>query len=359
MVHVSLALAVLFAILGCKNKYIQRTAYWILFVFAALRFMYGNDYYNYYRWFKHIHAGGESSFKTEILYNFLNRCLPSFPVLVALSSAFLIIVVFLLISKNLPTNYAWMGICIFVINPYLFLMNLSALRQSIATCFFIIAVVLACKKKYVWYCILVVVATLFHKSAILLLPLCIIINDKPVKSWICWAILGGTLLLLVASNLLLNMVVWVAERFGDKNYIYMAEQDMQNSVRATLLTSVYFIYVLFNLPKLKGKTLIFAKIYLLSPLLGVLAREISMLTRLQMYFDIFAVVALPGIFRTIQARGPVKVNRRNALITMWDCINKYLLPLLIVVIYLLRYYSFFTNEMWESFFTYHTIFLLL
>lgn len=359
MVHVWLALAVLFAILGFKNKYIQRTAFVILFLFAALRFMYGNDYYNYYLWFNHIHRGGESGFKTELLYNLLNRWLPSFPVLVALSSAFLILIVYRLITKNLPTCYSWMGICIFVISPALFLMNLSALRQSIATCCFVIAVNFACRKKYLWYLVMVIVAALFHKSAILLMPFCLLANDRPVKPWFCWAVMAGTLILLVTSGLLLSIVVWVAEQFGDKNYIYMAEQDMQNSIRATLLTSVFYFYVLLNLPKLKGKALVYAKIYMISPLLGVLAREISMLTRLQMYFDIFAIVALPSIFMEVRSRGPVIVNRRNVLITFWDCINRYAIPPLIVIIYLLRYYSFFTNPEWDAFFTYRTVFLLL
>ena len=359
MVHVWLALAVLFAALGYKNKYIQRVAFVILFVFAALRFMYGNDYYNYYRWFNHIHAGGRSGFKTEILYNLLNRILPSFPVLIALSSALLIWLVYRLLTKNLPTCYSWLGICIFVISPALFLMNLSALRQSIATCCFVVAVNFACKKNYLGYLIMVVMAALFHKSAILLLPFCLLANKRPVKPLFCWLVLVGTGILLVTSDLLLNIVVWVAERFGDKNYIYMAEQDMQNSIRATLLTSVFFFYVLFNLPKLKGNALIYAKIYLISPLLGVLAREISMLTRLQMYFDIFAIVAIPSIFMEIRSRGPVIVNRRNVLLTFWDCLNKYAIPPLIVIIYLLRYYSFFTNPEWDAFFTYRTIFLLL
>ena len=359
MVHVWLALAVLFAILGFKNKYIQRTAFVILFLFAALRFMYGNDYYNYYMWFKYIQAGNPSPFKTELLYNLLNRWLPSFPVLVALSSAFLILIVYRLITKNLPTCYSWLGICIFVISPALFLMNLSALRQSIATCCFVIAVNFACRKKYLWYLVMVIVAALFHKSAILLMPFCLLANDRPVKPWFCWAVMAGTLILLVTSGLLLSIVVWVAEQFGDKNYIYMAEQDMQNSIRATLLTSVFYFYVLLNLPKLKGKALVYAKIYMISPLLGVLAREISMLTRLQMYFDIFAIVALPSIFMEVRSRGPVIVNRRNVLITFWDCINRYAIPPLIVIIYLLRYYSFFTNPEWDAFFTYRTVFLLL
>ena len=359
MVHVWLALAIFFAALGAKNKYIQRVAFVILFAFAALRFMYGNDYYNYYLWFNYIKAGFDSPFKTEFLYNLLNRYLPSFPVLVALSSALLMVVVYRLINKNLPTNYAWIGICIFVISPALFLMNLSALRQSIATCFFVMAVNFACKKNYVGYLAMVVVAALFHKSAILLLPFCLIANPRPVKRWFCWAFLLGTLAMLMFPGVLLDIVVWVAERFGDKNYIYMAEQDMQNSIRATLLTSVFFFYVLFNLPRLKGKALIYAKIYMISPLLGVLAREISMLTRLQMYFDIFAIVALPTIYMQTRARGPVKVNRRNVLITYWDCINKYAIPVMIIAIYLLRYYSFFTNSEWKAFFTYRTIFMLL
>jgi hypothetical protein len=280
-------------------------------------------------------------------------------VLVALSSAFLILIVYRLITKNLPTCYSWMGICIFVISPALFLMNLSALRQSIATCCFVIAVNFACRKKYLWYLVMVIVAALFHKSAILLMPFCLLANDRPVKPWFCWAVMAGTLILLVTSGLLLSIVVWVAEQFGDKNYIYMAEQDMQNSIRATLLTSVFYFYVLLNLPKLKGKALVYAKIYMISPLLGVLAREISMLTRLQMYFDIFAIVALPSILMEYRSRGPVIVNRRNVLLTFWECLSKYAIPVVIVAIYLLRYYSFFTNPEWDAFFTYRTIFLLL
>ena len=359
MVHILLALAVFFAILGSKNKYIQRAAYLILFAFAALRFMYGNDYYNYYRWFNHIHAGGASGFKTEILYSLLNRWLPSFPVLIALSSALLIIVIYRMISKNLPTRYAWIGIFIFVVNPYLFLMNLSALRQSIAFCFFAIGVELVCRKKYLWYLVMVVIAALFHKSAILLLPMCLIATTRPVKYWVCWLIGIGTLVLLMSSQLLSDVVVWVAEQFGDKNYVYLASESAKNSLRATLLTSIYFIYVLFNLPKLKGRALIYAKLYLVSLFFGILAKEISMLTRLQMYFDVFSIVALPAIYMEIRSRGPVIVNRKNVLITFWDCLSKYALPALIFVIYLLRYYSFFSAPEWKAFFTYRTIFMLL
>jgi hypothetical protein len=151
----------------------------------------------------------------------------------------------------------------------------------------------------------------------------------------------------------------VVSWFNDKNYQYFANQDLTNSTRATLLTSAYFIYTLFNLPKLEGKALVYGKIYLFSPILGIFAYRMAMFTRFQMYFDFFSVVALPQIFIAVNKQGPISINRRNVLLTMWDCINKYALPILLIVIYLLRYYSFFTNPEWWLFFKYYTIFRVI
>lgn len=358
MVHFVLVLAVALTIIGYKNKYVQFLAFMVLLIFATLRYMYGNDYYNYYMWFEYIKLGGESPFTSEILYTWMNQHLPNFFVLIGIESVLLIFSTYSLIKKNVPTEYVWISMIIFVFNPYIFLMNLSAVRQSFAMSLFVVAAGFAYRKKYLRYIILVAVAALIHKSAWLLMPFCFIINDRPVRPLTCWIILGSVLSVM-ALDVLGDVVAWGAGLFEDKNYMHMAEQDVQNSVRATLLTSLYFVYTLFNLPKLKGRTLAFAKLYLLSPLLGVLAREVAMLTRLQMYFDIFSVVVLPMIFVNVQSRGPVILNRRNPLITFWDCVNKYALPALILMVYALRYYSFSTNPMWASFLRYYTLFLRL
>lgn len=358
MVHFVLALSILVAVIGYKNKYVQRFAFVILFVFAALRYMYGNDYSSYYNWYDYVRNGGSSPFGPEVLFTLLYKLVPSFFVLIAMISAVYLLLVYLLISRNLPTEYAWISVFIFLVNPYIFLMNLSALRQCLATCLFILAVDFSYQRKAFKFCVLILIATLFHKSAFILFPLYFIANDKPVRITTCWFLLLATLGIL-GTGTLSNLALMVANWFEDKNYIYMAQQDMQNSLRATLLTGIYFLYALFNLPKLKGRVLMYAKIYTISPLLGVMAYELSMLTRVQMYFDIFSILALPLIFREIQSRGPIVVNSSNVLITLWDCANKYALPILILAIYLLRYYSFFTNPMWESFFNYQTIFSVL
>lgn len=357
MVHIILAGAVILALIGSmqRSKHIIWIAFMLLFAFAAPRYMFGNDYANYYQIHTRIIHGGYSPYDGEYLFTLLNMLSPTFFVLIAVSSAFFLFGVQRLLLKNLPIRYVWLGVYIFLFNPYLFLMNLSALRQCLAMVCLIFAVEAACRKKLLLYLIMVSVGALFHKSAWLLIPVYILVNDRPVKAWMCWLILAAVLIVVTAVDLDAPLL-WVAELFDDPNYLYHVQNDLQNSLRATLLTGIYFIYVLYNLPRLEGRTLVYAKLYLLSTILGILAYKMAMITRVQMYFDIFSVAALPLIFHDVQARGKVIVRPAAPLVTLWDCVNKYAVPVLIVTVYFLRYYSFFTNPMWRSFFEYKTIF---
>jgi hypothetical protein len=156
-----------------------------------------------------------------------------------------------------------------------------------------------------------------------------------------------------------SLVLTVAEGFNDNNYIHYANNGLGNSVRATLLTSISFTYVLGNLPRLEGKSLVYGKLYLIGLILGIMAIHVSMLTRIQMYFDIFAIVTLPTIYKMNSESGPVLVRPKHPLATIWDIANKYALPILVLTIFALRYYSFFTNPMWRLFYKYQSILSLL
>lgn len=355
MVHLILASSALIALMGRgKSKYFFAVACWVLFLFAGLRYMYGSDYPAYYTHFLQIQAGAESPYD-EWLFTFLNRICPSFPVLIALTSAVFVYGVYRLIIGTLSTWDAWLGLLIFVISPPLFLMNLSAIRQCMAMMCFVAAVRYAAERRVIPYVLLVLAACLFHKSAALLFPAWFITGTRPVrKGRVCGIVLAVFLLLFVVD---LNAIVLaVARIFDDNNYIHYASQGMRNSLRATLLTSISFVYVLGNLPRLQGKALVCGKLHLVGLTCGVLAFHISMLTRVQMYFDIFGVVAIPAIIRADLNRGPVRVIPGNLPVTLWDIINKYALPALVFLVLVLRYYSFFTNPSWSAFFEYRTIF---
>lgn len=358
MVHIVLLTVVILAFLGRNNnKNIQRLAFFLLFVFGAIRYMYGSDYLNYMTKFELIKAGADP-FGGELLYTLLCKMLPSYYWLIAVTSGLFVFAMYRMITKNLPSEYVWLGLFVLLINPALFLMSLSAIRQSSAIVFFVFAVDMAYKRKPIQYVLLVVAGALFHKSLWLMLPLYFFLTEKSVKTSHILLVLAGFAVVFFAVDLPL-LAQTVAEMFNDNNYIFYAQSDLQNTLRATLLTAVFFVYILFNLPRLEGKARVYGKLHLLGTLFGLFGYHMSMFTRIQMIFDIFSAVALPMVFLSVQKRGPIVINQDNVLLTLWDCFNKYAMPVLLVLIYGLRYYSFFTNEMWVGFVHYDTIFSLL
>lgn len=315
-----------------------------LFLFAALRYGFGNDYFSYYQCFLDIRLMGQDPFPGEGLFTFFNRALPHFYWLIALTSLVFVGTLWRFMRNSLPDEWLWFAALILLMNPYLFLMHLSAIRQSMALVCFICAVPFACRRKPVPFCLLILAACGFHQSAILLFPVYFIIRYTPVSR-------GATIALALSVTAVLYLGYRVNEMLASSlnllqltQYGYALQSDLRNSLRATLLSSVTFFYLLGNLPRLHGKTLVYAKLWMVGSMFSVLAYQISMFTRVEMYFDVFSIVAFPRML----AR-PQKDKRLYAIL------NNLVFPALILTILFLRYYSFFTNPMWEPFTTYRTI----
>ena len=222
-------------------------------------------------------------------------------------------------------------------------------------CIFIFGVRYITEKNFVKYAAALVIAFLFHKSAILLLPVYFFINTKALNRKQLFIIVAAVAFLLMKFdfNTLMHMV---ARLFNDPNYLHYSSMGLTNTLRATLLTGVFAVYVLMNTRKVTGEKAIYLKLYLIGTIMGVLAFRFSMITRMQMYFDIFSVVAIPAIMEQTPMTGKLYIKIRRPVATVMDAVNRYVLPCTIRMIYILRYYSFFTNPMWASFRTYRTIF---
>lgn len=350
MVHITLFFSSLLSFDSKRRRGFLFLSFFLLFVFSALRYNFGNDYTSYQRWFEYIKIGGKSPYGSQIGFTWLNRIIPSYYLLLAIISFLFLWSVYHMIKANLDAELYGLAVFIFTINPYLFLMNLSAIRQSIAIALFIIAVNCAQKKQLVRYIILIAVAGLFHTSAIVLFPFYFIINENKINKFFV-AIIAGLLILTFADEKFFNNTIQSILNFFDNSQYEHYYSDVQgNSLRATLLSSIYLIYVLLNINRLSGKKLLFSKLYLISLILAIFEFRLSMLTRIQMYFDIFSIISLPSIFTHCY---------KNSRGTADKIFNVIIFPTLIVIIYFLRYYSFFTNPLWESFRTYHSILELL
>lgn len=346
MVHLTLLFSSVIAAIQKNKKFWFGLAFTVLIIFAALRYDFGNDYGGYLRGYTEIRAGS-SLYASEPMFPFLVRLCPSFYIFIAVTSVFTIIPVYFLIKKYVVDNYKGLAVLIYCINPYLFLMSLSAIRQMLALSFFIIAVHFSLKHRLLPYLVFVALAAMCHISAIILVPFYMVANDKKVSRTQIITVIVFLLIIIFSANLFDSLLQYGLDFFDNPNYEYYTTLG-SNTIRATLLSAIYLIYIAINIPRVSGTTLAFSKLAIIGYMFSILAFRFSMLTRLQMYFDIFSIIAIP----MIMYQNNTSLRNDGKLFYL---LNKYIFPMLIFTIYILRYYSFFTNPLWESFREYHTI----
>ncbi len=346
MVHVTLLLSTVIASIKKNRRFWLVISFGILIVFAILRYDFGNDYMNYYKFFKEIKAGS-SAFANEPMFPLLVKLCPNYYIFIAVTSIFTIIPIYYLIKNYVVDNYKGLAVLIYCINPYLFLLSLSSIRQMLALSFFIIAIHYSKKHKIIPYLIFIFLASMCHMSAIILFPLYLIANDNKVNRIQVIAVVMLLLILLFGNDAFERLLQYGLNFFDNINYnVYSTRGG--NTLRATLLSAIWFIYIAININKLSGNTLMFAKLSLVCSIFGMLAYKISMFGRIGMYFEIFFIISIP----MIMYQNNIALRKDGKLFYL---ANKYILPMLMFTVYILRYYSFFTNPMWESFREYHTI----
>jgi len=338
MTHVIFFIAMLFTFPGLNKRlpfYIL--TFCTLFLFLALRYDYGNDYMSYLNIHTLINASQQAWGNNNILFKYLNLLIPNFYLLIAFISLLYIFSVFYLVKSNVKVNLYWFSILILLLNPYLFLVHLSSIRQTIAICFFVFAIIFLIKRNLVMYTVFVLISFGFHSSALVLLPLYFLINEKKIKKR--WFMLIFLFLSIFLGTSLFETLIYKVLEFFPYNYTYYFEQGLQNSLRSTLISSFFFFLILFNINKLEGKEIIYGKLSLIATLISLFAFKLSLITRIGMYFDVFLIVTLPLIFSKIK----IKAVRQ-------------ILFIVIIVIYVLRYVSFFNDPLWIDYYgTYRTI----
>lgn len=350
MVHITLLLSTLIASIKKGRKLWLSFAFGILIIFAVLRYDFGNDYMNYYRNFTVIRSGGVSSM-TEPLFRFLVRICPNYYIFIAITSIFSIGSVYYLIKHFVDKRNWGIAVLIYCLNPYLYLMSLTTIRQTLALSFFMIAIHFSLNHKLIPYLLFVALAAMFHISAIILIPFYIIANDTKVSRAQIVTVIVCLVAVVISENLFTYLLRYGLGLFDNANYEYYTTLG-SNTIRATLLSAIYLIYIAINIPRLSGTTLAFSKLSIIGYFFSILAFRISMMGRLQMYFDMFTIISIPMIMYQVKSLPRSKSK-------VFHIANKYAFPMLIFTIYILRYYSFFVNPLWEAFREYHTIFSVL
>ena len=149
----------------------------LLFLVSALRVNVGTDYLSYKEWFDNTH--GPSLEYANFLFNNLIFLIKIFT---NNSQVFFAVTSFIILSlvyyTNVKNNKEYdMSLYLFVTLGFYF-STFNGIRQWISIALFMLAYNYSIKKDYKKYFLLIIIASLFHVSALLLIPFYFIFNVK-------------------------------------------------------------------------------------------------------------------------------------------------------------------------------------
>ncbi len=326
-----LAGSVILGVLICRNK-IGNMIYCILagialFVIAALRRSVGHDYNNYaWGYWGYMSESLETiaQARTEKGYSMLNKLLadyiPEYQSIFIIVAAFFAICTAIAVYKYCKRPY--IAITFFLVFGAYF-NTLNFLRQFIAAYIMFYAYRFIKKNQFFRFLILVLFATCFHRSALIMIPLFFIMRVKvsPVSAGV---IAGLTVIYLIFSWNIMEMLTQFLYAYRGYTLATSGHFALGCNPTYAICVTVFFIPVWLVRKRLiaedpDNNLLINCYIFLLVfELIGV---KHSIISRLAAYFILpVSLILMPRVVETIIEWCKHKFRKDRNKVTAWTAI---------------------------------------
>lgn len=320
------------------TQWMLRVSFALVFMFLALRYNFGNDYEAYLNSFLDPSAITYRADPGWILLNRLFQPVGFFAMTAVL--AFLNCVVYYrLITKYVPAKYYWLAIFLYIFSPEFMLIHSSAMRQSVAIMLFVVSLGYLNKKDAIRYFLCIGLASLFHVSAIILLPVYLL----GLFNWKSSAVSGVSVAGLFVSMFVFGESVSLYLGQFVHNYfeMYSVYQDagMVNTGLGIIYLSAMFILTVYFERFQNKETALLFRLAIMSFMFVPLTLLIALIARVGMYFTPATIIAYPIIL------GNLKRPLSKGI---------FVASLLIFTTY--RFVTFFDSDVWRDYFSlYQTI----
>lgn len=306
-----------------KNKLIISLL--ILFVFLAFRYNYGNDYKFYLEIYNNIKEGIYTRAGNDFVFKMWNIISVNYAFLLGSSSLLYVFTIYCLIKKYAKESKFFISLLLLLVNPYLFLIHLTTIRQTMALCFLILFIIFYKNK----YCKLIftILGIGCHFSSILIFPFVVILKNFRLTKKSVY-IIYVILFILMSTNLLETLIL-VFGRFINNNFLFYLETNKVGSLRTLLLNIIINLFIVKYYKEVDEDYRVVYNMTFVGSLLSILSIKFAMLFRIQMYFEIFIIVIVPYLFE--------KENESK---------KKYFFYFMVFTIYSTRYISFFLSPMY-------------
>jgi transmembrane protein EpsG len=324
-----------------KSLYGLKSSFLLIFLFLAFRYDYGNDYQSYLKGFIDLEYF-DLSLKWEPGWQILNIIFKplGFFAMTAFLAAINCYIYYNFIKKYVPPLYYWFAVFIYVFNPSFMLVHLSAMRQSIAITLFLVSIKYIYSKNIYMYLLCIALSSLFHFSALILLPVYYIVLYTPKinsSASVIVLLLLFFILFLFGNTFKLFLDQFISNYFGRYDY-YKEGGSTLNSGLGFIYIILIFICILIY-TRYQNNEILF-KIAIISYYILPLSFLIMMIGRVGMYLEPVLIAVIPILFAT-----------------MSDVRVKYIASFVFVFMTLYSFYYFFQVDGWGiAYSTYHTVF---
>lgn len=295
-----------------KFKHGMLLSFILIFIFISIRYDFGNDYAMYQSEFHKLNTidnlkgyGGLERLESGWIY--LNRAfkyIGFFPLIVFWSLTYTIIM-YKYIRKTLDKKYYFLIVFFFLISSGVFLVQLSALRQTLALLIFLFSIRFIIDRNLILYAISILLASFLHSSAILLLPLYFLnflkLSNK--LSFIYFIFYITLFFFGEKFSEIVNQIILITK----PSYSFYLEED--NNVKVVvgsglgvLFSAANFAILLFFNDKLKHSNKYVQLAYkcvIIYYILSPLGLSIGMIGRVNFYFSFFQIITIPFIYSVI------------------------------------------------------------
>jgi transmembrane protein EpsG len=322
-------------------------SFFLIFLFSALRYNFGNDYFSYLLIYNEINqdisyslSGASRHELGWVIINIIFGKL-SFEALIFFTSFINCVLFYFFIKKNVTKKLFYFALIIYYFDTNFFLINLSAIRQSIAILLVLSSLEYLAKKKHIKFLITFILALNFHNSALVLFPVVIFFYNfngllTPIYVTLFSSIYFTTYLL---KNYLQQYVLILTNFFFANRYsTEYSDSDMSIVNFISYLVLLIFLFYYHN--KFEKKYQFYLKLLIFGIVIIPVDFIIPLTARITYYFMTLSIIVFPKLL---------------SLIT--DYKIKIMFLILIFSVMIIRLINFFNSDTYSvAFGDYHTIF---
>ncbi|WP_338951461.1 EpsG family protein [Fusobacterium nucleatum] len=280
-----------------KNKKSDFLIFLIIFLFS-FSYQMGSDWLSYQEWYEEIfiNLGWNNLFEQisgleglEVGYVLLNIIFFNLGFSYELFMGTVLSVCSFIILKFIQKeskNY-YLAFYFFLINGFLTTLLEPIARQLIALTFFITAIKYLKERKIYKYTFIILVASLFHKSAFLLLPLYFVKHIKfTMKKFLLLTFFSKIVL-----NIFLGIIFLILPKYA--NYLNSERYMLRDGSLRMYIIYFYYIFILFNIyrgaKKNENYTFSFTSLYII---VYFLATYFPIIKRFDLYLLPFTSISI-------------------------------------------------------------------